>query len=107
MNEKKEKNEEISKYSNIEIVFGFFIFLILDLISIFFDVVSFGFLSTIIQFIAMGGMNIWAIFKKDKEALKFGKQILKYAAQALPFLPTLTIIFLFSAIYHNKKLDKI
>jgi hypothetical protein len=46
-------------------------------------------------------MNVVALLKGDKNALKLGRQIAKYAANLLPFLPTLTPVFFIEAYIHN------
>lgn len=102
-NQKQQNEKDIKKYTKTEIFLGSIFFLTIDIICGILDFITFATISTIIQFIGMSIINIWAILKKDKESLKLGTQMLKYFFQVLPILPTLTTIFLISAILHNKK----
>jgi len=94
--------EEHKKYSTAELLIGVLGFLLIDLICIIIDLTGVGaVIAPMIQNFGTFTLNLWAWHKGDKNALKLGKQIAKYAANFLPLVPTLTIVFLITALNHN------
>ena len=52
-------------------------------------------------------MSLWLWQKGDKGAFKLGKQAAKQASNLVPFLPTVTAVFIIDVIIHNNpKLKK-
>jgi len=98
-------DEEFKKYGIVEMIIGGLGFLFIDIICIVIDLTGVGLaIAPIIQSFGTFTMNWWAWKKDDKDALKLGKQIAKYAANLLPIIPTLTIVFLATALIHNRKI---
>jgi hypothetical protein len=95
-------NEEHKKYNEAELIVGGLIFFALDGICFALDWTGAGaFITPIIQSAGTFAMNVVALLKGDKNALKLGRQLVKYAINFLPFLPTLTTVFFIEAYIHN------
>ena len=94
--------DEHSKYTETEYIIGFVFFFGTDVVCAVIDTTGVG--AAIAPVIQMGGtfaQTLWAWGKGDKNAVKTGRQIAKYASNALPWVPTLTVMFLAEAYIHN------
>ncbi|MBI5732905.1 hypothetical protein HY967_03030 [Candidatus Jorgensenbacteria bacterium] len=94
--------EEINRYNETELIAGSIIMLGIDGVCFIIDWTGVGLaIAPIIQAGGTGALTMWAWRKGDTQALKMGRQVAKYASNALPLLPTLTLMFLIEAYMHN------
>lgn len=95
-------DEEINKYNEVELIMGGLFYLGVDGICALLDFTGIGAVITpVIQSFGTFSQTLWAMGKGDKQALKLGRQISKYAANLLPWLPTLTAVFFIETYIHN------
>ena len=98
----KQSAEKHNKFSEAEMLLGVFFFGGLDVIAILIDVTGVGLvIAPVVQSFATLSQTLWFWSKGDKNAIKFGRQVAKYAANALAVVPTLTIAFIVEAQMHN------
>jgi len=64
------------------------------------------FITPLIQTPASVFTTFWIKSKGNKDAMKIGRQMTKYAANLLPWIPTLTIFFIAEVAIHNKLAKK-
>ena len=92
------------KFSTAEIVLGSLLTLFADFFFAVLDVFIIGvIIGPILQGGVTFGMQIWFRSKGDPDAMNIGRQIVKYAANFLPLLPTTFIVFIWSTFTHNRK----
>lgn len=96
----------LKPYNFVEIFLYSNLFLFLDFICLLIDFLIPSIISTAIQACGVFILNLIAISKNDKNSLKISKQITKYLIQIFPFLPTLTLIFIFQVRKHNKSIKR-
>ncbi len=95
-------NKDHNKFSAAEVLLGISFFGGLDSIAILIDITGVGLvIAPVIQSFGTLTQTLWFWSKGDKNSLKFGRQAVKYAANALPIVPTLTIAFFVEAQIHN------
>jgi len=92
---------EIDKFKESEIIVGVMLTLGVDAICILIDLTGVGlFIAPILQSSITFAMWMW--FKsKGGQKSGLGKQIAKYAANALPIIPTTFIAFVIETFIHN------
>jgi len=94
--------EEHNKYKEVELILGNFVTISIDAICFILDWTGVGDIITpFIQGAGTACLSWWAWRKGDKASLKLGRQVTKYAVNALPWLPTLTAMFNIEAYIHN------
>ncbi|MDI6733952.1 MAG: hypothetical protein QMD50_00455 [Patescibacteria group bacterium] len=95
-------NEEHNKYKEVEMLFGCLFTLSVDGVCFILDWTGIGDIITpFIQSAGTACLSLWAWRKGDKASLKFGRQAAKYASNALPWIPTLTAMFIIETYMHN------
>ncbi|MFA5776806.1 MAG: hypothetical protein WC988_04625 [Patescibacteria group bacterium] len=93
---------DIKKFSEAEIILGGLFTLTIDGISAILDAFAVGLvISPVIQSGVTFSMWMWFKSKGDKTSGDIGKQVAKYAANALPIIPTTFVVFVVSAYVHN------
>ena len=96
------KEEAPNKFVSAEILLGVFFFGGLDVVAIIIDFTGVGLaIAPVIQSFGTLAATLWLHSKGDKNTVKFGRQVTKYAANALPVVPTLITAFLIEAYLHN------
>lgn len=94
--------DEGNKYNEAEIIIGTLFLLGVDGLCFILDLTVVGtFISRVVKWASQAGMLWLANSKGDKNALKMGRVLAKFALNAVPFLPTLTTIFLIETYLHN------
>lgn len=100
--EQSDKEEEINKFTEAEMLLGIFFFGGIDGLAILIDLTGVGLaIAPVLQSFGTLTATLWLWSKGDKNTVKFGRQVAKYAANALPLAPTLTIAFIIEAQMHN------
>jgi hypothetical protein len=100
--EGKIETEEINRFNEAEILVGGFFLLGIDLICILIDITGVG--MAVAPFLQAPGTffsSMWLKSKGDSGNMKLGRQITKYASNALPVVPTLFLSFLIETYIHN------
>ncbi|MEK7479268.1 MAG: hypothetical protein AAB634_01910 [Patescibacteria group bacterium] len=96
------KEEAPNKFVSAEILLGIFFFGGLDAICVVIDFTGVGLaIAPVLQSFGTFAATMWLSSKGDKNTVKLGRQITKYAANALPIVPTLTTAFIIEAYLHN------
>lgn len=81
---------------------GIFFFGGLDGLAILLDLTGVGLaIAPVIQSFGTLTATLWLWSKGDKNTVKFGRQVAKYAANAIPIVPTLTTAFIIEVQMHN------
>ena len=81
---------------------GVFFFGAIDGIAILLDLTGVGMaIAPVLQSFAMGAMIFWFWTRGNKQAIQLGRVVAKFAATAIPIVPTNLIIFAVSSYYHN------
>ncbi|MFH1192965.1 MAG: hypothetical protein V1656_01450 [Candidatus Jorgensenbacteria bacterium] len=97
-----ENEKELNKFNEVELLLGGLFTLGVDGVCFLIDWTGVGLaIAPIIQGFATFSMWLWARSKGDPGALKTGRQVAKYAANALPLLPTTFIAFAVETYLHN------
>ncbi|MDI6820616.1 MAG: hypothetical protein QMD65_00345 [Patescibacteria group bacterium] len=95
-------DQEHNKYKEVELILGSMVTISIDGVCFILDFTGIGDIITpFIQSAGTACLSLWAWRKGDKASLKLGRQATKYASNALPWLPTLTAMFLIEAYMHN------
>ncbi len=98
-----EQEAALPKVSLGEIVLFGLILFIVDVFCTLLDFTGIG--AAVTPFIQAGFtamMTAWFYWsKKDKAVTKLGRQIIKYASNLLPWVPTLFVVFVVEAYMHN------
>lgn len=104
--EENNKNNEALKmggeYTTVELILGIMFFGTIDLIALIIDLTGVG--MAIAPFIQAGGngvMYYWSWTKGDAAALRLGRMLTKLSVNIIPFLPTLTTVFIIETWLHN------
>lgn len=93
-----------TEFSAIEMGIGlFFLAIPVDLLCLVIDMTGVGLaVAPFLQIIAVFSIRWWLKMKGDPNALRFdGKQVTRLLSNILPFVPTVTIIFLLDVYVHN------
>jgi hypothetical protein len=100
--------EEINKFTTVEILIGTFFAFGIDCLSVLFDITGVGIVvAPVIQGFATFVLSRWFARKGNPSALKFGKLLFKYALNLLPITPiivtafTTSIPFVIEVFIHN------
>jgi hypothetical protein len=97
MEEEREK-----KIMEAELILGGLFFLGIDLFAGLLDFLGVGIIiGGILQAGGTFAATVFFWLKGDKGALKFGRQIVKYAANFLPWVPTLFLAFIIESYLFN------
>ena len=92
---------EHRKFNEVELLLGGFFTLGADFICALIDWTGIGLIiAPFIQTFATFSMWLWFKAKGD-QSISIGRQVAKYLANALPFVPTTLIAFVIEAFLHN------
>lgn len=99
--------DDHKKFSEAEIILGGLVTFFIDFACGILDAFVIGiFVSSAIQTGVTAAMWFWFKNKGDPDVRKLGRQIAKYAANLLPWIPTTFLVFIVSAIMHNRAAPK-
>ncbi|MDO8557131.1 MAG: hypothetical protein Q7R98_01570 [Candidatus Jorgensenbacteria bacterium] len=94
---------EYKKFSEAEILIGGLVTFFIDFACGILDAFAIGIIvSPLIQAGVTAATWFWFKNKGDADSKKIGRQIAKYAANILPVIPTTFVVFVVSAIMHNR-----
>ncbi len=97
-----QEGEVHNPYNEVELLIGYFFFGGVDLICFLLDFTGVGdFLTPFIQGFATFTMTMWARSKGDANAVKMGRQLVKYGSNIIPWLPTTLAAFAIESYLHN------
>lgn len=94
---------ENNKFNEVELVLGGMFTLGVDGTCALLDLTGVGAVITpFIQSFVTFVMWMWFRSKGDKNSGKLGRQIAKYASNAIPIIPTTFTVFIIEALIHNR-----
>lgn len=94
--------EQENKFNEAEIVVGVCFMLFIDILAIIIDATGVGLIiAPFLQSSANVVSGFWLRAKGDASALKAGRLLGKMATNAIPLLPTNTIVFSMEVFLHN------
>lgn len=97
-----EGEDKIDKFMEADMILGGGSALLVDGFCALIDLTVAGALVTpLVQGATTLGFSLWLWQKGDKRAFGLGRQIAKQASNLLPFVPTLTAVFIIDVIIHN------
>lgn len=100
MNE--EQDQELNKFSEVEILIGSCFAITIDSICFLIDWTGVGLaIAPFLQSGAMFILTMWSWSKGDTASLRMGRQIVKHASNWLPLIPTVLTVFLIEVYLHN------
>ena len=85
-----------------EVLIGVIFLFGLDGIAALIDATGVGMaIAPVLQAFGTGSITMWMWSKGSKSAVKPGRQIVQHLANIIPFVPTVTLVFLVSTYLHN------
>ncbi len=95
--------KNLKPFSMAETVIGTLFLFTTDVFCALLDLTVVGaFITPFIQTPVSVFTTFWIKRKGNKNAMKMGRQMTKYAANLLPWIPTLTVFFIAEVVMHNK-----